>query len=152
MCEFQDIVELDHNLISNVVDMQNEFANERGFAYPEDNHVISVFEVLAVMAIKAEDELMTNGDYGDRTPVWFYAMLHNLELDAYPDYIWNRRNENEIKREIEDIMVRFLNREYNYDGSDGGAFVLRHPREDLRGVDLWYQLLWWLSENYQDEF
>ena len=128
--------------------MQIQFAEENGFDQPEDPSFVSVFEVLAVMAIRAEEEIMCNDEYGDRSHIWFWDMMRNLDLDAYSDDRWDSYSE----RDIDEIVVRFLNRDYNDDGSDGGAFILEYPRDDLRDVDLWYQMLWWLTENYGDEF
>jgi len=113
----------------------------------------SVLELMIGMAIRCETDIMSVNGAGDRTIEWFWRMLDNLELysskieedlhdemyqGSAEDYIWN-------------ILNRFVSRSYNYDGSNGGLFQISKPREDLRLVDLWLQLNWWLTENYNYE-
>jgi len=150
--EFVYTLDLDSNRVSNVIDMQYEFAEENDFEM-EDDHYISVFEVLAVMSIRMEEDIMCNYEE-DRTSEWFWDMMDNLELDAYSDELWNRHNINEddIISDIRNIVGRWMDREYNPDGSNGGCVVLMNPRDDLREVDLWYQLMWWCAEKHPEEY
>ena len=41
-------------------------------------------------------------------------------------------------------MQKFNRREYSPDGR-GGLFVVRNTSEDLRDVDIWSQLCWYLD-------
>lgn len=36
---------------------------------------------------------------------------------------------------------------YNEDGTGGGLFPLRHATQDQREVELWYQMMAYLTEN-----
>lgn len=146
--DFEPLHDFDNNRISDVIDLQMELARKNGYDINElsDNHSISVFEVLAVMCIEGEDSVMYDPDIEDRTYVWFWDIMHNLKLDKYTDTIFDMSDTAE--RHVDEIISIWMNREYNYDGSDGGAFIIRHPREDLRKVDLWMQYMWWLTENY----
>ena len=45
---------------------------------------------------------------------------------------------------VEDVIERFLDREYGPDGK-GGLFTVRHCEYDLRDVEIWYQLCWYLD-------
>ena len=39
-----------------------------------------------------------------------------------------------------------LERKYSRNG-DGGLFTVNHSRYDLRSVEIWYQMCWYLDEN-----
>lgn len=81
---------------------------------------------------------MSDPDIGDRTGKWFWIMLTNLGLDGMTDMRY--------RQHIVDVRVaRFLERNYAPDGT-GGLFVARHCPEDMRTVDIWYQLMWYLDE------
>lgn len=79
---------------------------------------------------------------GDET-YWFWEIIQNMELDTVKDQ--------EIFRTSIDFIRNTLaiveNRTYSKDGY-GGLFPLRHPREDQRDVEIWYQMQAWLMENY----
>ena len=45
------------------------------------------------------------------------------------------------------IIHRLNSREYTEDGL-GGIFPLDNPREDQRAVEIWYQMMAYLNENY----
>ena len=42
------------------------------------------------------------------------------------------------------VINRFLNREYESNGK-GGLFTINNCDEDLRNVEIWYQLCWYLD-------
>ena len=46
--------------------------------------------------------------------------------------------------EAEQVIFRFLDRNYQRDGS-GGLFIV-HGHGDLRNVEIWYQMLWYLND------
>ena len=74
---------------------------------------------------------------GDRTRIWFWTMLSNLELD---DMIDSRFDANHVENAIQ----KLLNREYGRDGK-GGLFRIKHCKCDLRNVEIWYQANWYLN-------
>ena len=45
---------------------------------------------------------------------------------------------------VDDILDRFLDREYEPDGK-GGLFTIRGCKHDLRKVEIWYQTCWYLN-------
>ena len=47
---------------------------------------------------------------------------------------------------VEDIVQKFLDRKYSRNG-DGGLFTVNRSRYDLRSVEIWYQMCWYLDEN-----
>lgn len=99
----------------------------------------SVLEMMVALAIRCEETIMDNTYYGDRTSQWFWAMMHNLGID----YMRDGRFNEEI---AEDVIFKFLHREYEPDGQ-GGLFYIRDCRDDLRNEEIWTQLCWYL-ENF----
>jgi hypothetical protein len=97
----------------------------------------SVLEMILALAIRCEENIMDDPLKGDRTKQWFWGMINNLGLDTMTDMNYNERF-------IDDCVCRFLNRDYEPDGR-GGLFTVRNCYEDLRNVEIWYQLLWYLD-------
>ena len=81
---------------------------------------------------------MDNPTFGDRTGQWFWDMVRNLGLMNMTD---DRFDEGHVRKVI-DI---FLDRKYEPDGK-GGLFKIRHCRRDLREVEIWCQLNWYLDQ------
>ena len=80
---------------------------------------------------------MDDPRYGDRTRQWFWQMVNSLGLSSMSD---GRFNEESAKY----IIDRFLDREYRPNGK-GGLFTIRNIKVDLRDVEIWTQLCWYLD-------
>jgi hypothetical protein len=93
--------------------------------------------MMIALSIRLEEDFMDDPLYGNRTGQWFWQMVVNLGLGSMTDERFDRR----YVRERIDI---FLNREYKPDG-EGGLFILRDCKYDLRDVEIWYQLNWYLD-------
>lgn len=100
----------------------------------------SVLEMLIALSMKCEEQIMSDPEYGNRTSMWFWNMLANLGICHFTD---RRFAENVVKKRI-DI---WLDRMYGPHG-EGGLFYIPSANVDLRDVDIWYQMLWYLDENY----
>lgn len=101
------------------------------------NGPCSVLEMILALAIRCEENIMDDPLLGNRTRQWFWGMIKNLGLDTMTDM-------NYSERFIDDVVCRFLNRDYEPDGT-GGLFTVKNCYEDLRTVEIWYQLLWYLD-------
>lgn len=97
----------------------------------------SVLEMMIALAIHCEENIMDDPAIGDRTGQWFWGMVVNLGLGSMTDRNFD------IKY-VEDVIERFLDREYEPDGR-GGLFRIRKCDRDLRNVEIWYQLCWYLN-------
>ena len=102
----------------------------------ELNDPCSVLEMVMGLAYRCED-IMDDAAKGNRTVQWFWQMINNLGLGGMTD---DRFDE----KEVSFIIERFLNREYEPDGT-GGLFVSPGIHTDLRDVDTWTQMLWYLD-------
>lgn len=81
---------------------------------------------------------MDNPLYGDRKSQWFWSMINTLNLSGMTD---DRFDEFFVK----DRVNIFLARKYEPDGQ-GGLFKIRNCRRDLRDVEIWTQLCWYLDQ------
>ena len=98
----------------------------------------SVLEMMIALSIKCEVHIMNDPDIGNRTGHWFWEMIDNLGLG----YMTDTRFDYD---EAESIISCFLNREYASNGS-GGLFTVHTTKKDLREVEIWYQMFWYLNE------
>ena len=97
----------------------------------------SVLEMMVALAIRCEENIMDDALIGNRTGQWFWGMIRNLGLTPMTD--------SKFKIEpVDEIIARFLNREYEPDGR-GGLFTIRNCEYDLRTVEIWCQLSWYLG-------
>lgn len=97
----------------------------------------SVLEMMVALAIRCEESIMDDPSVGDRTSQWFWGMIVSLGLGAMID----SRFDEEL---VVYIVNRFLDRKYEPNGK-GGLFTIRNCDRDLRKVEIWYQLCWYLD-------
>lgn len=96
----------------------------------------SMLEMMIALAIRCE-EIMDNPDVGDRTGQWFWSMVVSLGLGAMTDKQFDRNL-------VDDILADFLRHNYEPNGR-GGLFTIRRCNRDLRDVEIWVQLCWYLD-------
>ena len=97
----------------------------------------SVFEMMVALAIRCEETIMDDDSIGNRTGQWFWGMIHSLGLTPMTDREFD-------VRQVDAIIARFLNRDYNPDGS-GSLFTVSNCAYDMRRVEIWCQLSWYLG-------
>ena len=97
----------------------------------------SVLEMMAALAIRCEESIMDDTLFGNRTGQWFWGMIRNLGLSPMNDSNFDAEF-------VDDVIARFLNREYEPDGK-GGLFTIKNCDHDLRTVEIWRQLSWYLG-------
>ena len=97
----------------------------------------SVLEMMIALSIRCEEGIMDDPRFGNRTGQWFWKMVVNLGLGSMTDDRFDRQV-------AEDVIVRFLNREYDRDGH-GGLFSVRGCDYDFREMEIWNQLCCFLD-------
>ena len=102
------------------------------------NSPCSVLEMLAALAYRCEDTIMSNTKLGDRTAQWFWSMLSSIGISNQTDEVFNASL-------VGHKIYIFLNRTYKKNGK-GGAFTIHDKSKDMRRVDLWYQMCYYLNE------
>lgn len=148
--EFTYIIERDSTRYNDGINMryryaqsicdQNDFQGIDEIVQSLDSFIgpCTVLEMMIALALKCEENIMRNPDIGDRVGEWFWRMVVNLGLGGISDEKFDEEY-------VEYVIGRFLHRQYEPNGS-GGLFRLRHCDEDLRKVEIWYQLCWYLNE------
>ena len=46
---------------------------------------------------------------------------------------------------VDSVLKRLVERRYERDGR-GGLFTVSNSRRDMRSIDIWYQMCWYLDE------
>lgn len=141
--DFIYILDMDGNRAEDGIDLRYRFAYEHNYDYPMvttylDDRPCSVLEMTVALAIRCEDSIMADSDIGNRTSLWFWNMIKSLGLDHMSDANFD-------KDAADEIIDRFLDREYEPNGK-GGLFTIEHCKYDLRSVDIWYQMMFYLDE------
>jgi hypothetical protein len=143
--EFRYILDMDGNRAEDGEDLRYRYGFEFDIPrvdieYCLDDRPCSILEMMVALAHRCEENIMDDPDFGDRTGKWFWGMIENLGLDSMDDDHFDEDY-------VDMIVERLLERKYDPDGA-GGLFTLHECRQDLRTVDIWYQLMWYLSENF----
>lgn len=99
--------------------------------------IASVLEMMIALSIRCEETIMTDDDYGDRTGNWFWNMIVSLGLGIMND---SRFDDNYVSLVLDD----FVNRQYKRNG-EGGLFTIDGINRDMRNVEIWYQMCWYLD-------
>lgn len=137
--EFIFSIPKDVNRAKDGVDLRYRFAMEMNDESILDilDGPCSVLEMMIALAIRCEETIMDNTRYGNRTAQWFWNMMANLGIGPMFDETFN---EEFVERTIDN----FLRRQYSPDGK-GGLFYIRGCEEDLRELEIWTQLCWYLD-------
>ena len=139
--EFSD--PMDGNRAEDGTDLRYRFAYENEYSGPMvatylDDRPCSVLEMMIALAVRCEEQIMDDPEVGDRTGQWFWNMIVSLGLGGMTDL---RYSEDIVDQKIE----RFLRREYKRNG-EGGLFTVHEHPQDMRSVDIWYQMHYYLDE------
>lgn len=108
-----------------------------------DENKCSMLEMLVALAGRM-DYILYEPVHGERIINWFWMFIKNLKLATYncDDFeIRRKRIGNKIR------INKFLRRNYHPDGT-GGLFPLKYPFKDQTEVEIWYQMMYYLDENY----
>lgn len=137
--EFTWLISNDMNRARDGVDLRYRFAMFKDDEFVMDilDGPCSVLEMMVAIAIRCEESIMDDTRYGDRTGQWFWNMMSNLGIGLMTDDKFDREF-------VEKIIYNFLNREYRPDGK-GGLFYIKNCDDDLRNVEIWSQLCWYLD-------
>lgn len=106
-------------------------------------HPCNVLEMMAALARRCEDHIMGDPSQIDNAGRWFWEMICNMHLDNMYDGNFDEDYVNEV---VDDMIER------NYaKNGDGGLFTIHDATKDMRYVDIWCQLNWYLDEVVENE-
>lgn len=109
----------------------------------------SVFELLVALAKRIDDLMYDLEHQENHASRWFREMLENLRLSRFTDDTFRDTFLDPVSEaSVNEILEVFMDRQYGFDGR-GGLFPLKkRPPEDQSEVEIWYQLMRYLDENY----
>ena len=137
--EFTWFVPYDDNRADDGIQLRRRFALIRN-DMSLSSHIsgpCSVLEMMVALAVRCEETIMDDALMGNRTGQWFWGMIHNLGLSPMSDSKFDRDY-------VDYVIARLLNREYESDG-EGGLFRVKNCDRDMRTVEIWCQLSWYLD-------
>lgn len=137
--EFKYTISKDANRAEDGMDLRRRFAllqDDTDIVYYLDGPC-SMLEMMIALAIRCEENIMDDPRMGDRTGQWFWGMINSLGLGSMTD----DRFDNSY---VDEVIDKFIFREYEPDGK-GGLFTIRNYERDLRKVEIWTQLCWYLD-------
>ena len=97
----------------------------------------SVLEMMIALCIRCAEQIIDDIDIQPLMERMFMEMLGSLGLAEQTDICFDSAY-------CADILERFLDRRYSQDGR-GGLFVISRPGVDMRRVDIWYQMCFYLD-------
>lgn len=141
--QFISIIEMDNNRAEDGKGLRRRFEIENSIPREimlelfSGNTTCSVLEMMVALSIRCEETIMTDDSYGDRTGIWFWNMIVSLGLGTMSDSRFDSR--------YTDVVIdRFIDREYQRNG-EGGLFTIDGIKRDMRNVEIWYQMMWYLD-------
>lgn len=136
---FRYSIARDRNRALDGKELRYRYSQERGYDYIPDclETECSILEMMVALSIRCEETIMDDAQVGDRTAQWFWQMIVSLGLGSCSDDRYRRDY-------VESVIHTFLDRDYERNGK-GGLFTIRGPCDDLRDVEIWIQLLWYLD-------
>lgn len=138
---FRYTIPMDGNREADGINLRYRFGYECGYkdyiiAQYLDIPPCTVLEMMTALAIRCE-EIMERADNANLTGEWFRGMLSSLGL-------MGMNNARIDISAVHKIVTRFLDRKYDRNGK-GGLFTVSR-KCDMRNVEIWYQMQYWLDE------
>ena len=140
--EFYFAHHMDANRAEDGKELRTKFLGEMGVPMPPsfDEEVFfsascSVLEMIVALSMHMAEALddcpmMRNVDE------CFWILIGNLGLTRYNDLVWI---DNDAQIRVENKLKKFLDRKYTKNGV-GGLFPLDHTENNLREIEIWYQM------------
>lgn len=137
---FEVKVKNDANRVIQALNMRKELGyHPRKF----EKDLANCFEIFIILA-QNMDDILHDLKHGNRTEEWFWLMMKNMGLIFHD-------NDDFVESDVDTILDMFVHRKY-YKNGDGGPFPLKRPLDNMRRVELWYQVNWYVNENFEYEF
>jgi hypothetical protein len=145
----------DDNRCSDGLSLRDEFIELRGLdeTHLEVEYLLkgecTFFEMLVGLARRMEFTMYDLNPNRDKTPRWFMELIHNLGFNEHDDSTSREELLDEmVVTKIFEKVDTVLSRQYDFFGT-GSLFPLKkRPPKDMSRVELWYQLMYYLEENY----
>ena len=140
--EFTVIIDRDENRAIDGTNLRFQYADE--YSYMDIMDILempcSVLEMMVALALRFKNSTLSGYNYNAGDIFW--EMIRNMGLDDQTDNNYST----DVVLDAIDILV---NREYDSDGSGGGLFIVKDPRQDMRDTELWFQINWYYAPKIQ---
>lgn len=107
------------------------------------NAPCSVLEMLIALSYRMDFNL-SEVEGPERPDKWFWKFVTNLGLEKYTG---NKSVDEDLQFKNASILYTWMDRKYSPSGR-GGLFPLKNPQNDQRKIEIWYQMMAYLMENY----
>ncbi len=134
------VVHTDLNRANDGLRLRVDFMERYGASGSSTNRGPCTMLEFIIGLAKRMSFLMGEEDHPSKTPYYFWRIIGNLGLMRATD------SNQYTMFLVEDAVNHVLDRSYEASGV-GGLFPLKHPSEDQRKVEIWYQMQAWLSEH-----
>lgn len=140
---FIPVMDMDNNRAEDGKELRYRFGREENIPSRvirdelDNEDRCSMLELMIALSIRCEESIMTDDNYGDRTGTWFWNMIVSLDLGTMNDIRYDEKY-------VNIILNRLNNRTYKRNG-EGGLFTIPNIKRDLRTVEIWYQMCWYLD-------
>lgn len=144
---FSASVPTDENRMIDGIDLRYRFSCHGGYDHETVSNILkrnnscSTLEMMVALSLKGDDQVLYDYETGSNADFIFWSMLKSLDLTQMTNSRFDM--DHVIQR-----VSRFLNRDFDYDGS-GGLFTVDRPRRDMRDVDIWSQMNWYFHMLYE---
>lgn len=140
---FYSVIEMDANRAEDGIALRYRFGYENDISRDEINDEFvqpcSVLEVMIALCVRCAERIIDE-DVPDCINSLFCEMLTSLGVSGHTDEMIDIR-------EVQSIVKDFLDRDYCRNGK-GGLFTV-NCTEDLRTMEIWYQMCMYINENYK---
>lgn len=138
---------MDMNRAYDGMNLRTEFYRKFGMQGSAGNRGSCTMLEMMVGLSKRIAFLMETAGKPKRIAEFFWKMVENLGLTGLTDDNFDKFHGDVAVKKAADHVN---NRDYLPDGS-GGLFHVSNPKQDLRTIEIWYQMHQWLNENYRSE-
>ena len=139
--EYDPALPMDSNRAGDGLGLRYRFSDLKRYRYEDVEAALpetcSMLEMMIALALRCEETIMDNPQKGNRTKQWFWQMVASLGLSSMTDDNYDRRY-------VRLVLNQFMRNDYEPDGH-GGLFTIYGSKDDLRNVEIWVQLLWYLD-------
>lgn len=125
-----------------IFSIENDLDNRMVASYL-DVRPCSVLEMIIGLAYRIETQIMSDEEYGDRTFCWFWGMIINLGLIHQTDDKYDEAY-------VDVVIERLMYHGYKPNGQ-GGLFLIEKTDVDLRNVEIWDQMNWYLNDLLEND-
>lgn len=132
--EFYWTINMDENRAEDGIHLRKVFEDQTGHMY-EDDGPCNMLEMMVALAVRGSEDILWDGE-NNWTPFLFWSMVDNLDILECSSI-----------EDINEKITRFLDRNYEKNGS-GSLFVLSHFPKNFQKLEIWYQMQYWISENF----